>query len=80
VAITRSASRVLPIPPGPHRVTARAAPIRSHSSASSRARPTKLFGSAGRLAGISATSFPCALLPRGQQYVGGVRCPGLPNT
>ena len=46
---SRTASRVLPIPPGPLRVSARTSPSSLASSARSRSRPMKLFGSAGRL-------------------------------
>ena len=46
---SRTASRVLPIPPGPLRVSARTSLRSLASSARSRSRPIKLFGSAGRL-------------------------------
>ena len=46
---SRTASRVLPIPPGPLSVSARTSPSSLASSARSRSRPMKLFGSAGRL-------------------------------
>ena len=45
----RMARRVLPTPPGPTRVTIRAVASLFRRSASSRLRPTKLVGSAGRL-------------------------------
>ena len=51
---SRSASRVLPMPPGPHSVSARTSLSSSASSARSRSRPTKLFGSAGRLPEVGA--------------------------
>ena len=43
------ASLVLPMPPGPHSVSARTLLSSSARSPRSRSRPTKLFGSAGRL-------------------------------
>ena len=46
---SRTASRVLPMPPGPLRVSARTSVSSLASSARSRSRPMKLFGSAGRL-------------------------------
>ncbi len=46
---SRTASRVLPIPPRPLSVSARTSPSSLASSARSRSRPMKLFGSAGRL-------------------------------
>ena len=53
---SRSASRVLPIPPGPHSVSARTRPRMATSSVRSRSRPMKLLGSAGRLPGTAAMS------------------------
>ena len=44
----RSASRVFPMPPGPHRVSARACLSIPRSSAISRSRPMKRLGSSGR--------------------------------
>jgi hypothetical protein len=47
---TASASRVLPLPPGPVRVSSRTFPVRSSSSsATSRSRPTKLVNCSGIL-------------------------------
>ncbi len=46
---SRTASRVLPMPPGPLRVSARTSPSILARSDRSRSRPMKLFGSAGRL-------------------------------
>ena len=46
---SRVASLVLPMPPGPHSVRARTLLSSSVRSPRSRSRPTKLFGSAGRL-------------------------------
>jgi hypothetical protein len=40
--------RVFPMPPGPHRVRARACRSIRRSSAISRSRPMKRFGSSGR--------------------------------
>ncbi len=58
VCSTCWASRVFPMPPGPQSVSARVTPSSSHSSVSSRSRPTKLFGSWGTWIGISVTSLP----------------------
>ena len=46
---SRTASRVLPMPPGPLSVSTRTSPSSLASSARSRSRPMKLFGSAGKL-------------------------------
>src|SRR5215472_12134059 len=48
-AASRSASLVLPMPPGPHRVSCLTRRSMTLSSARSRSRPMKLFSSAGRL-------------------------------
>src|SRR6266567_9090570 len=56
MAASLNASLVLPIPPGPHSVSARTRPRISASSARSRSRPMKLFGSAGRLPGEAGIS------------------------
>ena len=45
------ARRVLPVPPGPVRVSRRWAPSRAATSPSSRSRPTKLVSCRGRLCG-----------------------------
>jgi transposase len=50
------ASLVLPIPPGPHSVSARTRPRMATSSVRSRSRPMKLLGSAGRLPGAAERS------------------------
>lgn len=50
-APARTASRVLPAPPGPTTVTRRAMPRRSATSSSSRCRPRKGVDPAGRLCG-----------------------------
>ena len=54
----RSASRVFPIPPGPHRVSARARRSIRPASAISRSRPMKLFGSWGSWAWTPAAGMP----------------------
>ena len=53
---SRTARRVLPIPPGPHRVRARTSLSKSASSLRSRSLPMKLFGSAGRLPGAGGAA------------------------
>ena len=53
---SRRARRVLPMPPGPHRVRARTSLSRSASSLRSRSLPMKLFGSAGRLPGAGGAA------------------------
>ena len=53
---SRTARRVFPIPPGPHRVRARTSLSKSASSLRSRSLPMKLFGSAGRLPGAGGAA------------------------
>ena len=68
----RIASRVLPTPPGPTRLTSRAPASFDRTSASSRRRPTKLVASAGRLPGRRAV---LAMLARTVLPVGNALLP-----
>lgn len=64
----RSASRVLPTPPGPTRLTSRAVASRARSSASSRRRPMKLLASAGR---FPQRPLAVAIRPANHRYAEG---------
>ena len=54
-AATCSASRVLPVPPGPVSVRSRVVPRRARVSSSSRSRPTNEVSSVGRLLGRASS-------------------------